>query len=124
MKKDLVNITEEEVRMICEFYGEPFISYMTNSHCRWTDIGMAVCITTTLSTDHSPSMRGFDSTIAIFYDGRINLNRHSGWSHISEDINPLITIDYLRKRGYEFKYELPKKINRKIKLQQINNIEK
>lgn len=118
MKKDLANITKEEVLTICEIYNEPFLDFMAG---RWT-YGLAVQInTTSTSNGHR-----FDSYITIFYDGKIELSRNGGgWSGRAngmrnEDINPLIAIDYLRSLGYEFKYDLPIKLERKIKLNNIN----
>lgn len=60
----------------------------------------------------------YDSNISIFLDGRVKLTRNNGgWNGVKEeDISPLLVIDYLRSRGYEFKYEIPKKLDRRIKL--------
>jgi len=116
--KDLKYITEEEVRNICEFYNEPFISYMVNDNDRWKSLGLAISIETTTTINKS----NYDSHIAIFYDGRVTLSRNTGgWGGLTrEDISPLITIDYLRGLEYEFKYEIPKKLDRKIKLSKLN----
>ena len=113
MKKDLKDITEEEVRMICDFYNEPLISFNAGL---W-NFGLAISIQTTCTTQGDYN----DSYISIYYDGRITLNRNNGgWGGMrSEDINTLITIDYLRNLGYEFKYEIPKKLERKIKLNNL-----
>lgn len=118
MKKDLINITEEEVRTICELYNEPFLSFMVNSGS-WTCIGLAVCISTTSTSNKDR----YDSHISIFYDGRITLSRNDGnWGGQNyEDINSLKTVDYLRSRGYEFEYEVPKKLERKLKLKQLED---
>lgn len=115
MKKDLKDITEEEVRIICEIYGEPFLSFLAG---KWT-FGLAVSISTTSTLNNSND----DSSIAIYYNGKITLTRNNGnWGGMREiDINPLITIDYLRSRGYEFKYEIPIKLERKLKLKNIND---
>lgn len=116
MKKDLKDITEDEVRMICEIYGEPFIDYNAGI---WT-WGLAVSISTTSTTLNNY----YDSHIAIYYDGRITLSRNNGgWNGMrDENINPLIVIDYLRSLGYEFKYEIPTKIARKLKIKALNEI--
>ena len=118
MNKNLIDITEEEARTICELYNEPFLSFMTDSGS-WTCLGLAISIqtTTTMNKDR------YDSHIEIYYDGRIRLSRNDGgWGGMkNEDINPLIVIDYLRSKGYEFKYEIPKKLERKMKLKEIEN---
>ena len=116
MKKDLRDITEEEVRTICEIYGEPYLSFLAG---KWKDLGLAVSIDTTSTMNGSTD----DSHIAIYYDGKITLSRNNGnWGGMRNiDINPLITIDYLRSRGYEFKYEIPIKLERKLKLKNIND---
>jgi len=111
MKKNLIDITEEEVRTICELYNETFLSFSVDSGS-WTCIGVTVCIDTISS---------YESEISIYYDGRITLSRNNGdWGgNEYENINPLKAVDYLRLRGYEFKYEIPIKLERKIKLKQI-----
>ena len=116
MKKDLKDITEEEVRTICEIYGEPYLSYMTN---KWQDLGLAVVIDTTSTMNGSND----DSHFSIYYDGKITLTRNNGnWGGCREiTINPLIVIDYLRSRGYEFKYDMPVKLERQLKLKNIND---
>jgi len=118
MKKDLMYITEEEVKTICEFYGEPFLSFMSNIHGKWTTIGLAASINTTSTCNGSND----DSYIQIFYDGRVILSRNNGryGGMRDEVISPLITIDYLRSKGYEFKYEIPKKLERKMKLDELD----
>lgn len=118
MKNDLVDITEEEVRTICELYNEPFLSFMINSGS-WTCINLAIVINTTSTLNKDRC----DSHFSIFYDGRIQLSRNDGnWGgHKYEDINPLKAIDYLRLRGYEFKYDIPKKLERKFKLKKIED---
>lgn len=114
MKKDLKDITEEEARIICEIYNEPFLEFRAGL---WT-WGLAAVIETTSTTKGDYN----DSNISIRYDGRITLTRNNGnWGGMrNEDINALIAIDYLRSLGYEFKYEIPKKLERKIKLNKIN----
>jgi hypothetical protein len=59
----------------------------------------------------------------ITNDGRIKLTKNNGnWGGCRDiDINPLIVIDYLRSRGYEFRYEIPVKLERKLKLKKIND---
>jgi len=118
MKKDLINITEEEVLTICELYNEPFLSFSVD-HGNWTCIGLAVGINTTSTMNKDR----YDSYFSIFYDGKIQLSRNDGnWGgHNYEDINPLKATDYLRSRGYEFKYEIPKKLERKLKLKKIED---
>ena len=110
-------ITEEEVKTICEFYNEPFLSYMAG---KWAFIGLAVSITTTSTLDGNND----DSSIAIYYDGKVLLNRNNGnyGGFRTENISPLITIDYLRSRGYEFKYDIPKKLERKLKLDKLDEV--
>jgi len=114
--KDLKDITEEEVKIICEIYGEPYLSYMAGS---WTH-GLAVQIETTSTINNS----NYDSYIAIDYNGTISLSRNDGnWGGMNyEKICPLIAIDYLRSIGYEFKYEIPIKLERKFKLNELNKI--
>ena len=118
MKKDLMYITEKEVKTICDFYGEPFLSFMSNIHGKWTTIGLAASINTTSTCNGSND----DSYIQIFYDGRVILSRNNGryGGMRDEVISPLITIDYLRSKGYEFKYEIPKKLERKMKLDELD----
>jgi len=116
MKKDLKDITEEEVRTICEIYNEPFIEFCAGI---WT-WGLAVQIDTTSTLFGSY----YDSHIAIYYDGRVTLSRNNGgWNGMrDENINPLIVIDYLRSLGYEFKYEMPIRIARKLKIKALSEI--
>jgi len=116
--KDLKDITIDEVEIICELCGEPFISYMSGL---WHH-GLAVQINTT-STMHNNIN---DSYITIEYDGTIILNRNNGnWGGMREEkICSLMITDYLRSVGYEFKYEIPKKLERKLKLNEINKIHK
>lgn len=116
--KDLKNITEDEVKTICKIYDEPYINHLAGI---WKDLDLAIQINTT-STIHKNSQD--DSYIAIYYDGRIKLTRNNGnyGGMRTIDINPLITIDYLRNQGYEFKYEIPKQLKRKFKLNNINKI--
>ena len=118
MEKNLVDITEEEVRTICELYNEPFLSFSVDSGS-WTCINLAIGIVTT-STSNKDT---YDSCFSIFYDGKIQLSRNNGrWDgHKYVDINTLKATDYLRSRGYEFKYEIPKKLERKLKLKQLEN---
>lgn len=113
--KDLKDITEKEVRTICDFYNEPFLSFMAG---KWT-YGLAVQINTTTTSNGDRD----DSYITIHYDGKMSLSRNNGgWNGCRDiDINPLITIDYLRSLGYEFKYEIPKKVDRRIKLENLND---
>jgi hypothetical protein len=118
MSKDLANITEEEIKTICSFYNEPYISFMAG---KWPSIGLAIKINTTSTLNNQPD----DSYITIYYDVKVQLSRNNGnWGgHRYEDINPLITIDYLRLKGYEFKYDKPeifKKLERKQKIDEIN----
>lgn len=122
VKKDLVNITEEEVKTICSFYNEPYLKYSTNCDGKWEFLGLAININTTSTLNNSRD----DSHISIYYDGRVRLSRNNGgWGGMrDEHINPLITIDYLRLRGYEFVYEKPeifKKLERKNKLNNIKD---
>ena len=119
--KKLINITEEEVRTICEFYDEIFLSYRAND---LDELGpdLVVSIETVSSKNHTR----YDSHIFIYKDGKVRLVRNrNGWNVLKrthdEDINPLITTDYLRKKGYDFKYEIPKNLSTKIKLIEINN---
>jgi len=116
--KDLKNITKEEVEIICEMYGEPFIDYLAGE---W-NYGLAVQINTTSTAYNNVN----DSYITIYYNGIINLHRNNGnWGGmITESISPLIAIDYLRSQGYEFKYEIPKQLERKFKLNELNKISK
>lgn len=100
-KMNLDNITEEEVKAICNFLDEPYHSYMTG---KWEDNAGAlkVQIETTCTT------RGdtHDGSIFIYGDGKVVLYKNNGgWGGSSHrDINPLPIIDYLRARGYEFDY--------------------
>ena len=125
MKKDLINITEEEVLIICEILGEPYIGFITNSHGSWTSLGLAVSIETTTTLSSHPKHSNDDSHILIYYNGKIRLSRNNGgWGGMrDEEVNALPIIDFLRGRGYEFKYELPEKLERKLKLQNINKKE-
>ena len=86
----------------------PFLSFMSNIHGKWITIGLAASINTTSTCNGSND----DSYIQIFYDGRVILSRNNGryGGMRDEVISPLITIDYLRSKGYEFKYEIPKKL--------------
>lgn len=117
--KDLKNITEEEVRIICELYNEPFIDFhIYNKSFSYLPI-ISISTTSTFQGTEGPCAPSiYDSTISIFLDGRVKLTRNNGgWNGIKEeDISPLLVIDYLRSRGYEFKYEIPKKLDRRIKL--------
>ena len=100
--KKLFNITEEEVKHICKLVGEPYINFMTNNDCKWDNIGLEIQINTTSTINNSI----YDSYITIFKNGMIKLWRNNGnWGGVMhEDINGLIITDYLRERGYEFKY--------------------
>jgi len=113
--KDLKDITEDEVKTICEIYDEPYISYIAGV---WKNLDLAVQINTTSTINRDSD----DSYIVIYYDGRIKLSRNNGnyGGHRYIDINSLIGIDYLRSLGYEFKYEIPLKLERKIKLYKLN----
>ena len=116
--KDLKDITQEEVETICELYGEPYISYMAGI---WKH-GLAVQINTTSTAYNSI----YDSYITIDYDGTVYLTRNTGnWGGMrNENICSLIVTDYLRSLGYEFKYSIPKKLERKFKLNELNKISK
>lgn len=98
--KELKNITEEEVKHICELAGEPYLSFMAG---RWegSNTKLAVQIETTSTLQGSRH----DSCIWIRYDGTISLWRNTGdWGgHGYEELNTLPIIDYLREQGYEFK---------------------
>lgn len=117
--KDLKNITEEEVRIICELYNEPFIDFhIYNKSSSYLPI-ISISTTSTSQGHEGPcAVSIYDSNISIFLDGRVKLTRNNGgWNGVKEeDISPLLVIDYLRSRGYEFKYEIPKKLDRRIKL--------
>jgi len=129
MKKDLANITEEEIKMICKFYNEPFLSYMTAKEAKsWRSRDLAISITTTCTINGGDN----DSQIYIYYSGNVKLSRNNGnWGGMRDiDVNPLITIDYLRLKGYKFEYEIPeelqaefKRLERKNKLNKLNNDE-
>lgn len=128
MKKDLTNITPEEAKTICEFYDEPFLYYMTNSDGKWNGLGIAISINTTSTLNGNR----YDSDITIYYNGKVRLRRNDGgWNGMrEEDINPMITIEYLKLKGYEFKFDIPEKfkplfqkLERKYKLDQINEIQ-
>jgi len=41
MKKELKNITEEEIKIICELYGEPYIDFMAG---KWEDSNYGLVI--------------------------------------------------------------------------------
>jgi len=116
--KDLKNITQEEVETICELLEEPYINHMAGL---W-NYGLAVQIITTSTANNNRD----DSYVTIFYDGKINLHRNNGnWGGMrDESICSLIITDYLRSEGYEFKYEIPKKLERKFKLNELNKISK
>lgn len=96
--KELKNITEEEVKEICRLVGEPYISFMTNTHGKWTDLAVQIETTSTLHGSKH------DSCIWIRNNGTIQLWRNNGdWGgHGYEEINSLPVIDYLRKQGYVF----------------------
>lgn len=116
MKKDLMYLTEDEARIICEIFSEPFLSFMTAKDViSWKNLNLAITIDTT-STINGDSD---DSHISIFYDGRIMLSRNNGNWDRYEDINPLLAIDYLRSIGYKFEYKLPEKLERKLKIKKI-----
>jgi len=104
--KELINITEEEVKEICRLADEPYLSFMTNSHGKWTSMELELQIetTTTLNGDKD------DSCIWIYKNGMVRLHRNSGdWGgNRDEEINALPITDYLRKQGYEFDYNYSK----------------
>lgn len=98
--KVLKNITEEEVKKICELAGEPYLSFMTNSHGKWTDLGLEIQIETTSTLNGHI----YDSCIWIKKDGTISLWRNNGgWNgSFYEPINTVPIITYLREQGYGF----------------------
>jgi hypothetical protein len=100
--KNLSDITEDEVKHICELVGEPYLSYMTNNDGKWDKLGLEIQINTTSTMNQSIN----DSYITIRKNGMVQLWRNNGdWGgHRYDDINGLIVTDYLRERGYEFKY--------------------
>ena len=113
MKKDLKNITEEEVKIICDFYNEPYISYITGKwHPEYFNLAIQINTESILKNNKN------DSYISIYYDGKVELSKNNGkWNGSRyEKISPLITIDFLRSKGYVFEYDIPVKIKRKIKL--------
>jgi len=100
--KELSNITEEEVKEICRLAGEPYLDFMTNSHGKWTGLGLEIQISTTSTLNDDRD----DSTITIHKNGMVRLWRNNGdWGGSRyEEINGLPITDYLRKQGYEFDY--------------------
>lgn len=118
MKKSLKEITEEECKIICEMYGEPYIKFYINDSDYF---GLYVVISTTTTLNHKSR---YDSSINIFINGNVTLYRNDGgWNGSrNEDICAIMATDFLRNRGYEFKYELPKKVERKIKLLNLKNL--
>lgn len=120
MKKNLKDITKEECKIICEMYNEPFIDFYVHEYSNFHNIIVSITTTTTLKSQSS-----YDSSIAIHLNGNITLTRNDGgWNGCrSEDISPLMAIDFLKSRGYVFEYELPKKLERKIKILNIKDYE-
>ncbi len=98
--KKLSNITEDQVKHVCNLLGEPFLSYMTNSDGKWNNLGLEIQIETTSTRNRDVN----DSCIWIFKNGTIRLHRNNGDWNGSRDIpiNTLPIIDYLRECGYTF----------------------
>ena len=103
--KELINITEEEVKEICRLAVEPYLDFMTNSHGKWTSSGLELQISTTTTLNDDKD----DSCIWIYKNGMVRLHRNNGdWGGSrDEEINGLPITDYLRKQGYEFDYSKP-----------------
>ena len=108
MKKELHQITEEQVKHICKLVGEPYIYFMTNSDGKWNELGLEIQITTT------STLRGHrdDSSISIYKNGKVTLWRNNGdWNgHRYVDVNALPVTDYLREQGYVFDDETTQKV--------------
>ena len=100
--KELINITEEEAKEICRLTDEPYLDFMTNSHGKWTFLGLELQISTTSTINGHQD----DSCIRIYKNGKVILHRNNGdWGGSrDEEINGLPITDYLRKQGYEFDY--------------------
>lgn len=100
--KKLSQVTEKQVREICDLVGEPFIDFMTNEDGRWDSLGLEIQINTT------STLKGHrdDSFIWIRKNGEVQLWRNNGdWGGSRYDnINGLAVTDYLRNQGYEFSY--------------------
>lgn len=119
--KDLKDITQEEVETICELCGEPYLSYMAGC---WKNTGINLAIQ--INTTSTAYRNNDDSYITIDYDGAVNLSRNNGdWGGMrNEKICSLMITDYLRSVGYGFNYEIPKQLERKFKLNELNKISK
>lgn len=99
--KDLSNITEYQVKRICELAGEPYESFLAG---RWENKyseGLKVQILTTCTLSGNAD----DSFLRIYSDGKVTLTRNNGdWGGLRDiSINALPITDYLRSQGYEFK---------------------
>ena len=97
--KELKNITEEEVKHICELVGEPYISYLAGVKS-WIQFNLVIQILTT-STVHGNSN---DSFIQIYNNGMVTLDRNNGdyGGCRKASINAMLITDYLRAQGYTF----------------------
>jgi len=98
--KQLQELTEEQAKHICELAGEPFLSFMVNSHGAWTSLGLEIQIETTSTVYGNCN----DSCIWIYKNGTVALHRNNGdWGGSRyEKINALPITDYLREQGYFF----------------------
>ena len=103
--KELKNITEKEIKKICELAGEPYLSFMTNSDGKWDGMELEIQIETT-STLHGNT---HDSCIWIRKNGEISLWRNNGdWGGHGYHPIPVVSIaNYLKERGYKFDVEEP-----------------
>lgn len=100
--KKLSEVTEEQVKRICELVGEPFLSFMINDNGKWDGTGLEIQINTTSTLNGHRD----DSYICIQKNGNVQLWRNNGgWGGSRyEDICALKVTDYLRSEGYEFVY--------------------
>lgn len=98
--KHLKDITEEEVKEICNLVNEPFLDFMVNNDGKWDSLGLEVSITTTSTMNKN----SHDSNINIFKNGTITLSRNNGdWNGFKyHPINSYVIINFLKNNGYFF----------------------
>lgn len=97
--KSIINITEEEVKEICNLLGQSYIDYMTNDDGKWDGLNLLVQITTESTVNGSD----YDKFIWIYKNGDVSIFENNGEWNGSQTtkLDNTLVLDYIKKRGYE-----------------------